>query len=244
MPSYAAGARLPIPRARRAARARRSSRAAARRVNQAGDVDVRADLPTSTRTCGRVEGWIDDGTLGGEAPNAADLQIGASVRLLLTIEDIAARIDRRGRRPRSRGAGSRSFPGRVPRGRAAARVAARRRLSRRSDVQRRAREPDVLPRAEAGERVRRAAAAGHLEVRRELEQRDEHEAPRRHLARAGATAARSGRSPSPEQQQVDVDRARSVADAAGRAAELPLDGLARVEQRLGLEPGRARAGRR
>ena len=40
-----------------------------------------------------------------------------------------------------------------------------------------------------------------------------------------------------EQQHVDVDRARPVARPARRAAELALDGLARVQQRLGLEVG-------
>jgi len=40
----------------------------------------------------------------------------------------------------------------------------------------------------------------------------------------------------PEQKEVDVDRARPVADAALEvAAQVALDRLARVEQRLGLE---------
>ena len=36
-----------------------------------------------------------------------------------------------------------------------------------------------------------------------------------------------------QQQHVDVDRARAVARAAGRPSELALDGLRRVQQRLG-----------
>lgn len=114
MHSYAADARLPIP----ALAARLGAplvAAAARRVNQAGDVDVRADLLHLDSHLRRIEGWLDEGTLGGEAPNAADLQIGASVRLLLTIEDVAVRIDRRpaaalGRRWFA------AFPGAVPAG--------------------------------------------------------------------------------------------------------------------------------
>jgi hypothetical protein len=38
-----------------------------------------------------------------------------------------------------------------------------------------------------------------------------------------------------EQENVDVDRARAVADAAVRPAELPLDLLASIEQSLGVE---------
>ena len=114
MQSYAADARLPIP----PLAARLSAplvAAAARRVNQAGDVDVRADLLHLGSHLRRVEGWLDDGTLGRESPNAADLQIGASVRLLLTIEDVAARIDRRGAAALAR-RWFPSFPGRVPAG--------------------------------------------------------------------------------------------------------------------------------
>ena len=40
-----------------------------------------------------------------------------------------------------------------------------------------------------------------------------------------------------EQQHVDVDHPRPVAHAAGRAADLSLDLLARVEQLLGPERG-------
>ena len=76
----------------------------------------------------------------------------------------------------------------------------------------------------------RRAASGRVE----LEQRHEHEPPRRDLARAGASGAPSVRHVA-EQQHVDVDRPRPVAHAAGRAAQLPLDRLARVEQRLRLE---------
>jgi hypothetical protein len=41
----------------------------------------------------------------------------------------------------------------------------------------------------------------------------------------------------PEQQHVDVDRARAVANAAGRTAEVTLDTLGRVQQLLGTERG-------
>jgi glutathione S-transferase len=48
------------------------------------------DLP---RLLGHVDELIEAGTIGGEAPNAADLQIAGSVRLLLTIADLRDMID-------------------------------------------------------------------------------------------------------------------------------------------------------
>jgi hypothetical protein len=36
-----------------------------------------------------VEELLDEGTIGGEQRNAADFQIGTSVRLLMTFEDLA-----------------------------------------------------------------------------------------------------------------------------------------------------------
>jgi glutathione S-transferase len=43
----------------------------------------------------RVDGWIADGVLGGEQPNAADLQIGSSIRFLMTIADVRPAIEGR-----------------------------------------------------------------------------------------------------------------------------------------------------
>ena len=53
-----------------------------RRINEATDEDVRADLATLPGQLDKVDAWIADGVLGGEQPNAADFQIGASVALL------------------------------------------------------------------------------------------------------------------------------------------------------------------
>jgi len=36
----------------------------------------------------RIDAWVAAGVLGGGSPNAADLQIGASLRLLATIGDL------------------------------------------------------------------------------------------------------------------------------------------------------------
>ena len=42
-----------------------------------------------------VDDLIEAGTIGGESPNAADLQIAGSVRLLLTLADLRDEIDGR-----------------------------------------------------------------------------------------------------------------------------------------------------
>lgn len=114
MPSYSEGSRLPIP----APAARLSAPLIARaeqRINGASDLNVRADLAHLENHLGRVERWIEHDVIGGDGPNAADLQIGAGLRLLLTVDDVA------------RWAGSRPatqlafkwfprYPGRVPAG--------------------------------------------------------------------------------------------------------------------------------
>jgi glutathione S-transferase len=94
MPSYTVDSRLPIP----APLARLSGPLVARAetaIHKAGDANVRADLANLDWHLDRVDGWIADGVMDGERPNAADLQVGAGLRLLLTIEDLAPRIDAR-----------------------------------------------------------------------------------------------------------------------------------------------------
>ncbi|MGH2917548.1 MAG: glutathione S-transferase family protein [Solirubrobacteraceae bacterium] len=49
---------------------------------------VAADLRALPDHVDRIDAWIAAGVLGGDAPNAADLQIGSSLRLLLTIGDV------------------------------------------------------------------------------------------------------------------------------------------------------------
>jgi glutathione S-transferase len=43
----------------------------------------------------RVDAWIAEGVLGGEQPNAADLQIGSSIRSLMTMADVRPAIEGR-----------------------------------------------------------------------------------------------------------------------------------------------------
>ena len=114
IPSYSEGSGLFVP----APIARLSAPLIARaeqRIHAASDLNVRADLAHLDRHLARVDRWIDYEVIGGEEPNAADLQIGAGLRLLLTVGDL------------SRWAGSRPatqlafkwfprYPGRVPAG--------------------------------------------------------------------------------------------------------------------------------
>lgn len=49
---------------------------------------VDSDLLALPDALDRIDRWIENGLLGGNAANAADLQIGSSLRLLLTIDDL------------------------------------------------------------------------------------------------------------------------------------------------------------
>jgi glutathione S-transferase len=112
--SYSEGSNLPVPAPVARLGAPLLARAE-RRINGAGDLNVRADLAHLDNHLARVDRWVEHEVIGGERPNAADLQIGSGLALLLTIEDVA------------RAAGSRpatelarrwfpGYPGRVPSG--------------------------------------------------------------------------------------------------------------------------------
>jgi glutathione S-transferase len=49
---------------------------------------VRADLAALPGMLQRIDDWIAEGVLGGAELNAADLQIGTSIRLLMTLQDL------------------------------------------------------------------------------------------------------------------------------------------------------------
>jgi glutathione S-transferase len=65
------------------------------RVNEATDAAVRSNLAALDSMLRQVEDWIEAGVLDGERLNAADFQIGASVRLLLTLQDLRPLIEDR-----------------------------------------------------------------------------------------------------------------------------------------------------
>ncbi|HWO16222.1 MAG TPA: glutathione S-transferase family protein, partial [Solirubrobacterales bacterium] len=65
------------------------------RVNEATDEAVRVNLAALDSMLRRVDEWIAAGVLDGEELSAADFQIGASVRLLLTFQDLRPLIEDR-----------------------------------------------------------------------------------------------------------------------------------------------------
>jgi glutathione S-transferase len=65
------------------------------RMNDSTDDTVRATLASIGPALDHVDGLIAQGVIGGEQPNAADFQIGASVALLRTFEDVRAAIEER-----------------------------------------------------------------------------------------------------------------------------------------------------
>jgi glutathione S-transferase len=110
--SYAEGAKLGIPIGL-AVRTAAPIVALSVRLNQATDENARADLAALTGMLQRIDDWIAEGVLGEEQPNAADLQIATSLRLLMTLDDVRPAIE-------SRPAGELAlrlvpdFPGRTP----------------------------------------------------------------------------------------------------------------------------------
>ena len=87
MEGYAAGAKLPLPTSWMRPAMGLTARLMAAR-NHASDEAARADIEALPGMLDRIDAWIESGLLGGEQPNAADLQIGSSLRLLETIEDL------------------------------------------------------------------------------------------------------------------------------------------------------------
>jgi glutathione S-transferase len=87
MESYAANAKLPLPRPLLRPALPLTARLMAFK-NKARDDSARADLAALPRQLERIDSWVAEGLLGGERPNAADLQIGSTIRLLMSIGDV------------------------------------------------------------------------------------------------------------------------------------------------------------
>ncbi len=225
--SYSEGARLGVPIGL-AVKTGGPLVALSARLNEASDENVRADLAALPGMLQRIDDWIADGVLGGEEPNAADLQIGASLRLLMTMDDVRPAIE-------SRPAGALAmraapeYPGRMPPILPPAWLDSPLGLEAPGAL-------DPLPFAEPLQRRAQPGAVGQRQLGVELEQRREHEPTARHL-RVRQRQPLGLELELAEQQQVDVERARAVARAARPPATLGLDRLAGVEQRLGLERG-------
>jgi glutathione S-transferase len=110
--SFAEGARLGIPIGL-AVKTSAPIVAASASINKATDENVRADLAALPGALARIDDWIESGVLGADPPNAADLQIAPSLRLLMSLDDLRPAIE-------ARPAGELAlrvvpdFPGRVP----------------------------------------------------------------------------------------------------------------------------------
>jgi glutathione S-transferase len=65
------------------------------RLNRVNDAALRADLERVPALIDRVDELIAEGVIGGAEPNAADLQIAPSVRLLSVLDDIRPAIEGR-----------------------------------------------------------------------------------------------------------------------------------------------------
>lgn len=59
-----------------------------RKVNEVDDERLRRELAALPGHLDKIDGWIADGTIGGAVPNAADLQIASTLRLIMTLSDV------------------------------------------------------------------------------------------------------------------------------------------------------------
>src|SRR5579864_2501826 len=83
------------------------------RSRGATDDNVRQAIAALPEMLQRIDDWIEQGVLGGEPPNAADLQIAPSLRLAMSLDDLRPAIEGR---PAGRLATKivPHFPGRTP----------------------------------------------------------------------------------------------------------------------------------
>jgi glutathione S-transferase len=110
--SYLQGAKIGMPH-RVAASTAGPFIALDARSRGATDANVRQAIAAFPEMLQRIDDWIEEGILGGEPPNAADLQIAPSLRLAMSLDDLRPAIEGR---PAGRLATQivRHFPGRTP----------------------------------------------------------------------------------------------------------------------------------
>ena len=112
MASYSEGARLGHP-GRPGGEDRRPIVALAAASTSRPTRTCAPTSPRCRRDLDQIDGWIADGVIGGEEPNAADFQIAPSLRLLMTFDDLRPAIeDRPGGKLAMRVVPD--FPGRTP----------------------------------------------------------------------------------------------------------------------------------
>lgn len=87
-----------------------------RKLHKVSDDVVRGDLQALPGHLDRVDDWILDGVLAGaQEPNAADLQIASSLRLLSTIADVRPLLEARPAEALAKALFA-DFPGEIPAG--------------------------------------------------------------------------------------------------------------------------------
>lgn len=94
MLAYSAEAKMPLPTPLLKLGAKPVA-ALAWRYNRATDDQAVADLKALPGHLDKIEAWMDEGVLGGETPNVADLQIGSAIRLLGTFGDLEPLLEGR-----------------------------------------------------------------------------------------------------------------------------------------------------
>ncbi|MEX2108794.1 MAG: glutathione S-transferase N-terminal domain-containing protein [Solirubrobacterales bacterium] len=92
--SYSEGAKLGIPIGL-AVRTAAPIIYLEKRVNEATDENVQADLAAFGGLLDRVDAYLAAGTIGGEELNVADFQIAPSIRLAMTFQDLRPLIEER-----------------------------------------------------------------------------------------------------------------------------------------------------
>ncbi len=90
-PSFGEGGQLPLPGVALKTMMPLISRIEIA-MNKADPAAVSADYRALPGYLDRIDAWIADGTLGGDTPNRADLQIAPSLSLLMTMQDLRDRI--------------------------------------------------------------------------------------------------------------------------------------------------------
>jgi glutathione S-transferase len=65
------------------------------RINDVNDLRIKRDLQELPDDLDKLDAWVAEGTIGGQTPNAADLQIGSSMALLNTITDLRPLLSKR-----------------------------------------------------------------------------------------------------------------------------------------------------
>jgi glutathione S-transferase len=94
MRSYSEGAHMGVPLGL-AIKTGAPLVALAARFNEATDENARAALASLPGMLDRVDAYIADGTIGGEAPNAADFQLATCIGVANTLDDLKPLIEPR-----------------------------------------------------------------------------------------------------------------------------------------------------